>query len=167
MEDHTPEERLASLVAQYQTTLLRLCYAYLHDLALAEDTVQETFFKAYRSLGTFRGDAGEKTWLMRIAMNACRDTRRTAWFRHTDRTVTPDSLPEPSVQPSQRDRAVTLAVMRLPVKLREAVLLYYYQGMSAVETAQALGISQQAVSGRLCRARAKLKDGLEGGLFDE
>jgi len=57
--DQTPEAILARLVTEYRVTLLRLSYAYLHDQVLAEDAVQETFLKAYRSMSTFRGDSGE------------------------------------------------------------------------------------------------------------
>lgn len=56
--------------------------------------MQETFLKAYRSLDSFRSDSSEKTWLMKIAMNTCRDLRRFAYFRCTDRRFTPDMLPE-------------------------------------------------------------------------
>lgn len=156
------EDVLNRLVEEYQGALLRLCYAYLHDRSLAEDAVQETFLKAYRNLNGYRGDASEKTWLMKIAMNTCRDFRRTGWFLHTDRTMTPDRLPEPSASASEQDREITAAVMRLPVKLREVVLLCYYQSMTTVEAAQTLGISQQAVSARLQRARARLHNVLEG-----
>lgn len=161
------EDALNRLVTDYQGALLRLCYAYLHDRALAEDALQETFLKAYRNLDRFRGDSSEKTWLMKIAVNTCRDFRRTGWFLHTDRSITPDSLPEPSVAASGQDREITAEVMRLPVKLREVVLLCYYQGMTTVQAAQALGITQQAVSARLTRARAKLHNVLEGGTSDE
>ena len=161
------EDVLNRLVQEYQGTLLRLCYAYLHDRSLAEDALQETFLKAYRNLGGFRGDASEKTWLMKIAMNTCRDFRRTGWFLHTDRTMTPDRLPEPSVSASEQDREITVEVMRLPMKLREVVLLCYYQSMTTVEAAQTLGITQQAVSARLLRARARLHNALEGRSSDE
>ena len=68
------------LVAQNQEKLLRTCYLYLRDRQLAEDAVQETFLKAYRSLPAFRGDSSEKTWLMRIAVNTCRDLYRSEWL---------------------------------------------------------------------------------------
>ncbi len=163
----TPEEELNRLVPEYQTALLRLCYTYLRDRTAAEDAVQETFLKAYRNIGRFRGDAGEKTWLMKIAVNVCRDLRRSAWFRHVNRTVTPDVLPEPSAEASERDGEISAEVMRLPVKMKEVVLLYYYQDMTAAETAKALGVTQQAVSGRLRRARARLRNVLEGEGTDE
>ena len=93
--DESPKQRLTRLVRQYQTDLLRICYIQLHDTALAEDAVQETYLKAYRSMPAFRGDCSEKTWLMRIAVNVCRDMLRSAWFRHLDRRITLEQLPEP------------------------------------------------------------------------
>lgn len=72
------EQTLNRLVERYQTDLLRMCYLNLRDAELARDAVQETFLKAYRSMEHFRGDCQEKTWLMRIAINTCRDMRRCA-----------------------------------------------------------------------------------------
>ena len=60
-------ERFERLVNQCQASLLRTCYMYLRDREQAEDAVQETFFKAYRYFGVFRGESAEKTWLMKIA----------------------------------------------------------------------------------------------------
>lgn len=70
------ERALVDMVERYQTPLRRMCCAILHDAALSEDAVQETFLKAYRAIDGFRGECGEKTWLMRIAINTCRDMRR-------------------------------------------------------------------------------------------
>jgi len=150
------------LVAQNQEKLLRTCYLYLRDRQLAEDAVQETFLKAYRSLPAFRGDSSEKTWLMRIAVNTCRDLYRSEWFRHMDRRVIPEELPESGVPFTCREESLVVEVMRLPRRLREATLLYYYHGMDEREIAEALGVSRSAVSDRLSRARRKLKELLEG-----
>ena len=160
------EETLRRLIREHQGNLTRLCYAILHDRAQAEDAVQETCLRAWRGLSRFRGDAQEKTWLCRIAVNVCRDMQRSAWFRFTDRRVTPEMLPEPaSADPaSDEDRALTAAVMNLPPRLREAVLLYYYQELSMPEIAAALGVSHQAVSDRLARARRLLRTELERSL---
>ena len=156
------EKEVERMVGLYQLPLLRLCYAYLHDEDLAKDAVQETFIKAYRSLGSFRRDASERTWLNRIAINTCKDLRRTGWFRHVDRNITPDMLPEAAEPADEQSEGLTLAVMNLPVKLREAALLCWLQGMTYEEAADALGITHQAVSGRLNRARKKLRRALEG-----
>ena len=156
------EKELERMVGLYQLPLLRLCYAYLHDEELAKDAVQETFIKAYRKLGSFRRDASERTWLNRIAINTCKDLRRTGWFRHVDRSVTPDLLPETAAPADEQSEALTLSVMNLPVKLREAALLCWLQGMTYEEAADALGITHQAVGSRLNRARKKLSRALEG-----
>ena len=156
------EARLEELVARYQTSLYRTCCLYLGDAALAEDAVQETFLKAYRALPRFRGESSEKTWLMRIAVNTCRDAMRSGWFRHTDRRVTPDMLPEAAAPAEAGDDALLAEVMNLPAKQREVVLLYYYQDMDTHEVAKALGIAHSSVSGRLRSARARLRAVLEG-----
>ena len=91
----------------------------------AGDAVQETFLKAYQAMDSLRVDGGEKAWLMRIAVNTCRDMRRSAWFRRIDRRVTPEDLPLASDAPGEENAELALAILRLPQKLREAVLLYY------------------------------------------
>jgi RNA polymerase sigma-70 factor (ECF subfamily) len=147
----------------YEKDVLRMCYVYLHDLPLAEDAAQETFLKAYRAMDRFRGDSSEKTWLMRIAINTCKDIRRAAWFRHTERRVSLEDLPQPAEPPKADSVLITLEVMRLPPKEREAVLLRYYQNMTLAETARALGISAGAVSKRLRKAHQRLEPALKGG----
>lgn len=154
---------LEGAMEQYEESLLRMCFACLDDAALAEDAVQETFLKAYRALNRFRGDAEEKTWLLRIAINTCRDLRRSAWFRHVDRKVTLDGLGEPaSAQEwSEWDDTLTRAVIGLKPKYREAVLLCCYQGLTGQEAASVLKISRSAVMNRLRQAKAILRKELE------
>ena len=157
------DERIEDMVVRYQGPLLRLCYAYLHDEELARDAVQETFIKAYKGLDSFRGDASEKTWLTRIAVNTCKDLHRSGWFRHMDRRVTPETLPEAAAPAEPEDTGLTAAIMNLPKRLREAALLCWLQGLTYDEAADVLGITLQAVGGRLNRARNKLRESLEGG----
>ena len=164
--DSHAESTLERLIRENQVSLKRLCYLYLHDQAMAEDAVQETFLKVYRSLKDFRGEASEKTYLTRIAINTCKDMLRSAWFHHVDRRVTPEELPSRrETDPAYRE--VAAAVMNLPRKLREVILLYYYRGLTMEEIAEVLEISQPAVSGRLKRAREKLKAELKGESIDE
>ena len=156
------EARIEHMVLQYQLPLLKLCYAYLHDEELAKDAVQETFIKAFRNLDAFRENASEKTWLSRIAINTCKDLKRTSWFRHMDRSVTLDMIPAPADPVEPEDERLTLEIMKLPVKLKEAALLCWFQGMTYSEAAETLGISLQAVGSRLNRARRKLRFVMEG-----
>ena len=156
------EERIEHMVLQYQLPLLKLCYAYLYDEELAKDAVQETFIKAFRNLDSFRDNASEKTWLCRIAINTCKDLRRTSWFRHVDRSVTLDMIPEPAAPVEPEDESLTLEIMKLPAKLKEVALLCWFQGMTYNEAAEILDISLQAVGSRLNRARRKLRSVMEG-----
>ena len=157
-----PSQELERLVLRYQQPLLRTCFLYLRDRALAEDAVQETFLKAYRSLASFRGECSEKTWLMKIAINTCCDLRRAHRLRRIDPCRIPDLLPQAAEPFTEAEEALVTQVMQLPRKLREVILLYYYQDMTVTEIAVSLGISQSSVSGRLKRAREKLRALLEG-----
>ena len=158
----SPEAVLTHLVDTYQTPLRHICYMLLHDEALAEDAVQETFLKAYKGLHQFRGDSSEKTWLFHIGVNVCRDMRRGRWFRYVDRRVVLDTLPIPA--PPQEDYAdLAQAILQLPDKYREVVLLYYYQDMTIRDIAKTLGLAPSSVSNRLKKAHARLKDLLKRG----
>ncbi|QUA54316.1 sigma-70 family RNA polymerase sigma factor [Aristaeella lactis] len=167
--DNAPDrnQRLEQLVDRYQEQVMRMCFLYLCDKTLAEDAMQETFLKVYRALDTFRGEASEKTWIMRIAIRTCYDMNHSGWFRVFNRQVTPDMVPETAVPFEESDDELMNAVIRLPIRLREVILLYYYQHMNVNETAESLGISQSSVSGRLKRGRERLKAMMEGSEFDE
>lgn len=156
---------LEAAMNRWETSLLRLCFAYLGDRALAEDAVQETFLKAWKGYDRFRREADEKTWLSRIAINVSKDMRKSAWFRHVDRSAALDSLPEGSVPFQEEDDTVTRAVMALPDKLREAALLRWLQGLTGDETAKALHVPRSTVYHRLKKAQKLLKQELEG--YDE
>ncbi len=161
MEKTERELWLQDAMNRWECSLLRTCYAYLGDAALAEDAVQETFLKAWKGLGRFQGASEEKTWLMRIAINTCKDMRRSAWFRHTDRSLTLDNLPEGAEPFTVRDDTLTRAVMALKPKLREVVLLHWYQQLSGDETAKALGVPRSTVYNRLEKARRLMRKELE------
>ena len=160
---HTDQrERLTELMREHGNAIFRMCYMHLHDVQLAEDAAQETFLKAYRHLGSFRGECSEKTWLTGIAINVCRDLLRTAWLRRVDRSVDISLLPECAQADEYRDPTVLTQVMQLPAKLREVILLRFYQEMSIKETADALHIGVSAVKARQKKAgdilRRQLKE---------
>lgn len=76
-----------------------------------------------------------------------RDIKRSAWFRHTDRRVTPEDLPEAVIMPQDENKLdVMCHIMNLPPKLKKVIMLCYWQEMSVKEIAQSLGIVQSTVS---------------------
>ncbi len=162
MQPQEARARLTRMVETYQVPLLRMCVIWLRDSQQAQDAVQETFLKAYEALPRFRGECQEKTWLMRIAVNVCRDMRKTAWFRMVDRRVTPDMLPEPSADYEPEDDTLFRAVWKLPARQREAVLLYYYQDMKLEEIAKVLSVAPSTVSRRIAAATDTLRKELKG-----
>ena len=151
-------ELISQWIRSYEKDLLRLCCVYLLDVTLSEDAVQETFWKAYRRIGDFRGDCSPRTWLVRIAINVCKDISRTAWFR-MQRSAPPLDRLQPAQEEGEWEirSALVAEILRLPRALREVVLLYHYEGFSQAETAQALHISAATVSRRLDRAYALFK----------
>ena len=142
----TTEEAFEQMVLEYQMPLKRMCYMYLHDMSLAEDAVQETFLKVYRSLPQFGGGCSVQTWIMKIG-----------------------ELPIPAEENLQPEESGDLgrAILELPVKYKDVILLYYYQDMNQDEIAEVLQVSAPTVSRRLKRAQEKLRDVLKGGREDE
>lgn len=152
---------LEQAMEQWEVPLLRTCYLLVKDVALAEDAVQDTFVKAWQAHDHFRGEASEKSWLMRIAVNTCRDLRRGKWFQHVDRQVRMEDLPEPAEPFQWEDDTVTRAILALPDGLRQVVTLRYYQGFTVQEAADILKLSRRTVHYRLEKAERLLKESLE------
>lgn len=155
--DSNREERLTRMVEQYQASLLTMCYAYLHEREMAEDAVQETFLKAYKALDSFRGECTEKTWLTSIAINVCRSARKSAWMVRVNHFITPEDIPVAIWDHYDQDAAdLASAIQQLPDKLKEVILLYYYQEMTMPEIARIVGVTPSMVSRRIKKAHAKL-----------
>lgn len=155
--DNSREQKLTRLVEEHQKSLLDMCYIYLRDRELAEDAVQETFLKAYKSMSSFRGESKEKTWLTKIAINTCRDMKRSAWFIHVNRGITPEDLPViASENFNQNAIDVANAIMQLPDKYKEVILLHYFQEMKMSDIASIIGITTSVVSRRIKKAHEAL-----------
>lgn len=162
--DRSSEEQIRQWIIAYEKDLLRLCCVYLRDVTLAEDAVQETFLKAYKHLSAFRGDSHPRTWLIRIAINVCKDMSRSAWFRLLRNAVTLDALQiAQDDEPRQMHSLLVAEIMRLPRIYKEVILLYYYEGFTQAEIADTLNLSVATVHRRIGKACLLLKNVLKGG----
>ena len=150
-------------VKRIERLMYRVAWSYLGNNQDVEDAVQETFLRAWRT-GGLRVET-ERAWLVRVAANICRDHQRTRWFQLVDRDES--ALSQLSVPANQPESDVLEAVGALPIRLREVILLHYYQDMDAEEMASTLGVSISAVYRRLRKARGQLKKLLEGADGDE
>ena len=163
------EQRLSRWIEDYSDSIMRTCYLYLSDQGQAEDATQDTWVKAWKHMSDFerQGIANEKAWLLRIAINTCKDYRRSAWFRHVDRARALDELPPQLIAVEPEDRTLTLMVMDLPDRYKQVILLHFFQGLTMQETADALNTSQSTVQRRLKKAEELLKGSLTGGVTYE
>ncbi len=163
MEDHaTKDQRLIHLINQYQTQLLRVSFYFLKDKMLSEDAVQDTFLKIYKNLHLCPDSSLEKAWIYKIALNTIRDAHRRLSVRKRFLSSDAPSLFIPSAPPSNDIIALHEEIMRLPRKMKEIILLYYYQDFSVTEIAGILHLSQSSVSGRLKRARDRISRNMKG-----
>ena len=148
-----------ALVEAYADLVTRIGYTWFNNPYDAQDICQTVFLK----LLTHEIPAdpqGARRWVIRIAVNECKNLRRSAWFRRT--TALDDGLPLAVELPEPEDSPVLSAVQKLPLKYREAIFLHYYEGYSVTEIAEMLGQRPALVSTHLCRARVKLKAMLGG-----
>lgn len=160
MTDTERSQRMTAMMTRYGTDIKRFCLLQLRDASQAEDAAQDVFIKAWRALGTFRGDSSERTWLLRIAVNTCRDYQRTGWFRFMDRSVTPEDL-ERGAAFAFPDDSLSGAIASLPAVLRQAVTLRYFAELSVREMAQVLAVSEATVKRRVRKGNALLRSMLK------
>lgn len=156
-------ESVERLMAEHGNYVLRLCRAIMSDTHLAEDAWQETWIKVWKAYPKFRHDCSEKTWIARIAINTCRDMRRSAWFRLFSRSIGDEPLMRiPAAEAGSTGR-VTEAIGKLSPKYREVLTLFYLEEMSLAEIAEITNVGINTVSTRLRRGRMQLRKLLEGG----
>ena len=159
MAESDRECRMTAWVDRYSDTLLRLCFIQLQDRTLAEDALQETFIKAWRAMPRYEQSEiqNDKAWLSRIALNVCRDMRRSGWMRYIDPATAIDALPPAQLAVLPEDRALLLDVCALPEKFRQVLVLYYYERLTLRDVGEVLGIDPSTVYSRLKKAEALLR----------
>lgn len=165
---------IEQLVHTYSDYLYRVALVYTKDARAAEEVVQDVFFNYYRKQSQFKGEATLKTYLVKMTINRSYDYLRS-W--KNKRLVLlekiqgkPSTTTEQLLLQMEMRGEVTQAVLALPVKYREIIVLYYYEEFSINEISALTGVSETALKSRLQRARKKLKITLqdeEGWKYEE
>jgi RNA polymerase sigma-70 factor (ECF subfamily) len=170
------------LVRKYQHRIVALIGRYVPDWSECQDVAQEAFLRAYRALGSFRGDAQFYTWLHRIAVNTAKnhlvangrrpptDDIDVADAEQYDSGVRlrDNDTPERELMRQQMEQTVMRAVEALPEELRTAITLREVEGLSYEEIAARMDCPIGTVRSRIFRAREaidrSLREVFDGGL---
>jgi RNA polymerase sigma-70 factor (ECF subfamily) len=157
------EDLFGMLVARHQTALYGRCLAYLKNHDDAADASQETLFRAYRAIGSFKGDAAFRTWLFAIADNQCHTLARKRARHVIDEnieamlqlhrgaeTATAETMGEAA---AMRRDLVHEALQQITPLGRDVLQLRYFAELSIEDIAATLGVGISATKMRLYRAQ--------------
>lgn len=153
------EAEVVRAVERYADMVQRICFYYLKNDADTEDVFQNVFLKYMLHEKPFSDEEHEKAWLLRVAINACKDYLKSFFRRNT---VSLDAVNEMAAVIPEDHRDVMGAVLSLPAKYKDPVYLHYYEGYSAAEIGKILGKKENTVYSLLSRGRKLLKEKLGG-----
>lgn len=143
---------------QYIDVVYRVSLSYCKNKSDAEDVVQNAFMKLLKTDTEFVDDEHIRKWLVKVAVNECKNISKSFWYRNITSFDELDKEPEYT---QSDEKELFEEVMKLPKKYSVVLHLYYYEGYSVKEIAQTLEISESNVQTRLMRARNKLKENLQ------
>ena len=153
------DERAEYLVEHYADLILRTGKTWLGDMDDAKDICQTVLIKLLENPREFPDPVQERAWVIRVAVNECKNWRKTAWFR---RRVPLDESLQLAEDPEPEDGGLLAQVQALPAMYREVIFLRYYEGYEVKEIAALLGRSPALVSTHLKRGKEKLRNMLGG-----
>ena len=154
------DEYIRYVLDTYSEPIVRLCFSYVRNMHDAEDIAQDTFCEIIKRKPVFTDENHEKAWLIRTAVNKCKNHLKSGWVSKTSSIDDNLSSPALGCEDSALDdtsRAVYDAVMDLPEKYRTVIHMYYYMGLSIAEIAKANNIAAASAGTRLARGRTLLK----------
>jgi len=166
-EEEVRRKRFEALLAEWRDDLYRYAFWLVRDRGLAEDVLQETLLRAWKSIDSLKDDGSAKSWLITILRreHARVYERKRLDTTDVDALAGADQLALASA-PDERLQAMREAILMLADDYREPLVLQVMMGYSTSEIAEQLGISLNAALTRLFRARKQLKailDGQDGG----
>ena len=158
MSDEAFSAWFDALYTRYASDIIRVSYFYLGDRGKAEDVCHDAFVSLFVNRPALE-PGHEKTWLLKVAMNRCRDIWRSAWVRRViSGSPAFEMIPAPDTLGKHMEKAEVLqAVHSLPADFREIFILKYYQGYGISEISGILNLPEGTISSRLSRGRKKLE----------
>ena len=157
-------ESFTELCRRYYGAMVAIGHAILRDRHLAEDAAQQAFAKAAVNLPKLRQVDQFGSWLAAICRNEAKDMARA---RRAPRMEDEPAVVEGRPDSGESDKVVREALDRLPAEAKEVIYLRFYDGLSYDRISAVLGISEQAINGRLRRAKKRLAQYLRRSGFDE
>ncbi|KAA0548642.1 sigma-70 family RNA polymerase sigma factor [Bacillus sp. BGMRC 2118] len=161
------QETISDLMDRYGTSILHLAYSFVRNRQTAEDLTQEIFIKCYEKLDTFEGTSSIQTWLYRIAVNHCKDYVKSWHYRkvHVSDYISAFLTGQqngPEIQHIQKseNRELLQEILKLPVKYKEIILLYFYHDLTLKEVSTVLSLNINTAKSRFIRAKELLKDSI-------
>ena len=145
---------------KYGDAVLRAAFASIGDYSEAEDVTQEVFLSLHANPRSFESEEHMKAWLLRAAINRCKNLRLSARIRKTS-PLDDELAGKLSCEFTPRDNEIKSLIAGLPEKYASVVFLYYFEEYNVREIAELLGESENTISSRLQRGRKKLKTILE------
>lgn len=158
------EADLTSTIENYSDMLRKICFMHLKNYSDVEDVFQEVFLKYMQSDMSFESEEHKKAWLIRVAINSCKDLLKNFFRRNV---VSMDHISMEPVLLKERDLDVFNAVAKLPTKFKNVVYLFYYEEYTVPEIADILNKKENTIYTWLGRARNRLKEDLGGGFLEE
>ncbi|MEF9988627.1 MAG: RNA polymerase sigma factor [Clostridia bacterium] len=156
------KSEVENAVEKYADLVRRICFLHLKNKSDTEDISQTVFLKYILYSGVFECDEHEKAWIIRVTINSCRDLIKSL-MRH--QTTALEVLSEEALSVTDENRELLQLVLSLPLKYKDAIYLFYYEGYTAVEIAKILGKKENTVYSLMSRGRELLKKQLGGEEF--
>ena len=158
MTEWTQPDQAERFVREYANAILRVCAAYSLGRSDAQDICQDIFLTLLQDGRSFESREHERAFILRCAINACKDILKSSRFRRTAPLEEAERMAAPA--PGE-EHEVWQAVAALPARERILVYLFYCEGYSLEEAAQMSGCTYTAARKRLSRARKRLREELE------
>lgn len=160
--DVSTEQRIHEIYRRNNDMVYRICFLYLKNEQDAYDAAHETFIRLIQKNPDFKDREHEKAWLIRVAVNCCKDMLKSWWKRNWNgyeileeqkmiQTFTEETAESPVLE----------AVLTLPVQYRALVYLHYYEGYTVTEIGKILNQNSSTLRGRLGRAKEILRKELK------